>query len=53
MAHKELANKHGIHKMLLEDGSLQRKKDAKNMQPNDPDTPNANPGCLLDFHLKA
>ena len=37
MAHKELANKHGMHRMLLEDGSLQRR--IKNMQGNDLDTP--------------
>ena len=30
MAHKELASKHGMHRMLLEDGSMQR---------NDLDTP--------------
>ena len=35
--HKGLANKHGMHRMLLEDGSLQRR--TSNMQGNDLDTP--------------
>ena len=34
----QLANKHGMHRMLLEDGSL-RRRDAKNMQGNDLDAP--------------
>ena len=37
MNHKGLANKHGMHRMLLEDGSLQRR--TMNMQGNNLDAP--------------
>ena len=42
MAHKGLANTHGMHRMLLEDGSLQRR--TKNVQGNDLNTPTSS--CL-------
>ena len=40
MAHKELASKHGMHRILLEDGSLQRR-----MQGNNLDTPTCAVAC--------
>ena len=40
-AHEGLANKRGMHRLLLEDGKS-AEKDAENMQGNDLDTPTDN-----------